>query len=324
MLAVLGFSFNAIAPLLCTVALGYLMGRRKDLKEAEIEVLNKLCFRYLLSLHIFNSTRSIDYEGEFNLKLLLFAAVSIVLIVLFAWIIFTLTIRSPGRRCIFIVSAFRSNNVIYALPLAENLFGESGARVAAMLVPVTIILFNFFTVIAMVYHSRFTGAGSEDPLPLRGALKRTAVDIAKNPLILGSVLGILLSVCRLDLPAFLAQGLRSLALTATPVSLLLLGAQIDLKQLSRNLGPALGVCIVRLVLVPGLLLPLMLLLGFRGQELGVLVVAFGAPCAVANLVMARNYQLDPPFAAQTVYLTTVLSMFTMFGIISILRGLSLL
>jgi predicted permease len=321
-LDVLRFSFNAIAPLLCAVALGWFIALRQDIKEADIEVLNKLCFRYLLSLHIFNSTLSIDYYAEFNPKLLVFTTVSIFLTALLAWLIYTKTIKAPSRRCIFIVTAFRSNNLIYALPLAANLFGESGVKAAAMLVPVTIILFNFFTVIAMVYHAQLLRS-TEEPSPLAGALKRTALDIGKNPLIISSVLGIILSVCRINLPVFLKNGVRSIAVTGTPISLLLLGAQIDLKKLAHNIGPVLIACMVRLVIIPGILLPIIIGMGFRGPELGALVVAFGAPCAVGNLVMARNYQLDPEFAAQTVYLSTVLSMFTMFGIISALRAMSL-
>ncbi|MDR2633078.1 MAG: AEC family transporter [Treponema sp.] len=319
---VLGFSFNAIAPVLFAVALGWLIAWRKDINERDIGVLNKLCFRYLLSLHIFNSTLSIDYYAEFNLKLLLFTAGSIFLTASLAWIIFTATIKEPARRCIFIVSAFRSNNIIYALPLAVNLFGESGTKAAAMLVPVTIILFNLFTVIAMVYHSHLL-LSPEEASPLDGALKRTVLDIGKNPLIIGSVLGIVLSVCHIDLPLFLSNGIRSVALTGTPISLVLLGAQIDLRTLAHHIVPVFKACMLRLVIVPGIMLPLIIGLGFRGPELGALMVVFGAPCAVTNLVMARNYQMDPAFAAQTVYLSTVLSMLTMFGIISVLRVLGL-
>jgi predicted permease len=53
------------------------------------------------------------------------------------------------------------------------------------------------------------------------------------------------------------------------------------------------------------------------------MVVFAAPCAVNNLIMARNYRIDPPFAAQTVYLSTVLSLPTMFIAISLLRALGL-
>jgi predicted permease len=52
------------------------------------------------------------------------------------------------------------------------------------------------------------------------------------------------------------------------------------------------------------------------------MVAFAAPCAVTNMVMARNYNIAPAFAAHTVYLSTALSMFTMFLTISLLRALA--
>jgi predicted permease len=313
---VFAFSFNAIAPLLFAAMLGWFMRLRGHIKESDVNFLNRLCFKYLLSFHIFNSTLSIDFFAEFNLKLLIFGSVSIFLTMVLAWIFFALTIKDRERRCIFIVSSFRSNNIIYALPLATNLFGESGTKVAAMLVPITIIFFNFFTVVVMVYHSQ-TENGS-----MKAALKKTAVDIVRNPLIIGSILGIVLSLLRINLPAFLRSGINTIAITGTPISLVLLGAQIDFKALGDNIKAALGACVLRLIIVPGILVPVMILAGFRGPELGALMVAFAAPCAVTNLVMARNYNIAPAFAAQTVYLSTVLSMFTMFFTISLLRALA--
>jgi predicted permease len=110
---------------------------------------------------------------------------------------------------------------------------------------------------------------------------------------------------------------------ATPLALLLLGAQIDFRQLAGSLGPAFGACLLRLVIVPAALVPFFVLTGFRGPELGAIMVVFSAPCAVNNLIMARNYRISPAFAAQTVYLSTTLSLLTMFCYISLLRGLGL-
>jgi predicted permease len=53
------------------------------------------------------------------------------------------------------------------------------------------------------------------------------------------------------------------------------------------------------------------------------MVVFAAPCAVTNHVMSRIYNLDPQFTGQTVTMSTVLSMATMFVFISLLRGLQL-
>jgi predicted permease len=317
-LSVLLFGFNAIAPLLFAMLTGWLIARKGHINEENISFLNLLCFRYLLALHIFNSVLSIDFFGEFSPALILVGVSGILGAMLLAWLVFSLTVRDRARRCIFIVSSFRSNNLVFALPLAANLFGRDNIQAAAMLSPVTIILFNLFSVIAMVSHARRPESG------MKAALKRAVTDIAHNPLIIGSVLGILFSLLRIRLPGFLRSGVSSVASAASPVSLILLGAQIDIQKLAGNIKPVLGACLLRLVIVPGLLVPLAILAGFRGPELGALLVAFAAPCAVSTLIMARNYGIDPVFAGQTVYLSTVLSLFTIFGAVSTLRALELL
>jgi predicted permease len=57
--------------------------------------------------------------------------------------------------------------------------------------------------------------------------------------------------------------------------------------------------------------------------LGALMIAFASPCAVTNFVMARNYNIASSFAAQTVYLSTLLSMGSLFVIITMSRALGL-
>jgi predicted permease len=179
----------------------------------------------------------------------------------------------------------------------------------------------------MVYHAPEEPAASGAPdvsgSGLRGALKRTVLDIFRNPLIAGSVLGIVFSLWGMTLPRFIQSGVNAVAAAGPPLALILLGAQVDFKRLAGNIRPVLGACFLRLVLVPAALVPLMVWAGFRGPELGALMVAFAAPCAVNNLIMARNYRINPQFAAQTVYLSTVLSLPTMFIAVSLLRGLGL-
>jgi predicted permease len=340
MLVILSYSFNAVAPMFVAVALGAFIAKRGLAGEREIAFLNTLCFRYLLALHIFNSVLQVDLYAEFNPRLVLTFIVIITALYGISWLVFSLAIKDYGRRCVYIVTAYRSNNLIYALPLAANLFGPEGVKPAAMLVPFTIIFFNFFTVIVMVYYRQKIEAGTAriiaartiaarriaaqiSTTDMRAALKKCAFEVITNPLIIGSILGILFSLLRLPLPEFIKSGINSIALSATPVSLVLLGALINLKALAGNIRAVIGAAVLRLLVVPGLLLPLVVALGFRGPELGALAVAFAAPPAVANLIMAQNYRVAPEFAAQTVYLSTILSIATIFAMVATLRGLGL-
>jgi predicted permease len=329
---ILTFSFNAVAPMLISILLGAFIAWRGVIKEKEVAFLNTFCFQYLLPVHIFNSVLSVDFSREFRLKPVLVFIICVTAILIIAWIVFSVSIKDIDKRSIFIACAYRSNNLIYALPLSANLFGEDGVKAAAALVPITIIFFNFYTVIVMVYHAekktmlKNSGAKDTASIPnasMTSALKRCCFEILKNPLIIGSVLGIALSLSRISLPAFFKNGVHTIGSSATPVAFILLGAQINFKALRGNFKTVLGACLLRLVLVPLILVPLFVFLGFRGPELGALATAFSAPVAVANMIMARNYGLAPVFAAQTVYLSTVISLFTIFCLISVLRALGL-
>jgi predicted permease len=130
-----------------------------------------------------------------------------------------------------------------------------------------------------------------------------------------------MSLLKVPIPHPVKSSINAIAATATPITMIMLGAQIDLKQLGHDFKAALGACLLRLVLVPAILVFIMILAGFRGPELGALMVVFAAPSAITNLVMARSYNIAPEFTAETVYLSTILSMITMFIAISLLRGL---
>ncbi|MDR3049310.1 MAG: AEC family transporter [Elusimicrobiota bacterium] len=311
------FSFNAIAPILFIMALGWFIAWRGHIGEEDKLFLNKLCFKYLLPFQLFCSTVSIDFYAEFNSKMVIFCISAILALAFIGFCLFTLTMKDRHKRCIFIVCAFRSNNIIYALPLAINMFGDAGLKAAAMLVPITIIMFNLLSVIAFVYYSQ--NADTD----IGTALKHTLIDICKNPLITSSVLGIVMSLLGVSIPQFLEKGVFTVGALGPPMALLLLGSQIDLKKLTGNIKPVLGLCLMRLVIVPAVIAPFMVYFGFRGAHLGALFVAFAAPCAVTNMIMARMYNVAPEFSAQSVYLTTVLSLATMFCGISLFRWLGL-
>ncbi|MDR2468321.1 MAG: AEC family transporter [Spirochaetaceae bacterium] len=317
---ILEFSFNAVAPLFIVIFLGWFIARRGLLQEKEITFLNALCFRYLLPIYIFSSVMTVDYSREFNFRMFAVFFSGVSLIALASLCVASLVIRDPARRCIFIVNSYRSNNLIYALPLAANLFGDAGLKPAAMLVPFTIIIFNVYSVLIMVlYKNKINSADNHKKLSRE--LSGTLFEVIKNPLIIGSAAGILIALTGLDIPFFLRKGINSIGAAASPLSLLLLGSQIDFSKLRQDIGAAAVSCIIRLVLCPLITTPALILLGFRGPELSTLAIAFAAPCAIATFIMSRNYQIAARFAAQTVYLSTVLSIFTIFCLISILRAL---
>ena len=319
MAEILLYSFNAVAPLFFVIALGWAAARRGLIQEREITFLNTLSFRYLFPLYIISSVMHIDFYAVFNPKMFLAFLGGISFILALACVVFSLVIKDRAYRCIYIVNSYRSNNLIYALPLASHLFGDAGRSSAAMLVPFTIILFNFFSVSVMVHYAEKAGAARR--VSPAGGLGETARELLRNPLLAGSLIGIVIALLKVQPPLFIERGVQLAGSAASPVSFLLLGAQIDFSRLREDVRDSLLSSAVRLVLCPLLLTPPLIWFGFRGAELSALSIAFAAPCAISTCIMSRNYNIAPRFAAKSVYLSTVLSIFTIFCFISIMRAL---
>ena len=136
--------------------------------------------------------------------------------------------------------------------------------------------------------------------------------IAKNPLIIGSALGLLSVAFNISLPETIDKTVSDIAAVATPLALIVLGASVtfdSIKSCSRNLI----ICIIaRLVVVPALCLGTAALIGIRGVDFVSLIGLFASPCAVSSFTMAQQMDSDFKLAGAAVVFTSVLACFTMF------------
>ena len=71
-------------------------------------------------------------------------------------------------------------------------------------------------------------------------------------------------------------------------------------------------------------LPIAILIGFREEQLAVLIIMFGAPTTVTSFVMARSYGHEGTVSSNTVVITTLVSAFTLTMWIFIVRGLGMI
>jgi len=103
----------------------------------------------------------------------------------------------------------------------------------------------------------------------------------------------------------------------SPLSLIVLGASLRWQGVKDNRVLLTWTVLLKQAIIPVAMLTLAVLLGFRHEELGVLLILFGAPCAVSSYPMAEAMGGDGPLAASQVVLTTIFSMGTLFVLIYI-------
>ena len=310
---ILAFSFNATMPIILCMALG-LLTRRVGLIDKDMSLrLGNFCFSVLFPALLFYNLYSIDFTAEFSLSLVLFTGITIVCLITALCIIFFSTIKDKARAATYVHLTYRSNFSMYGVALAQGMFGDIGLRMVAMLIPITLILFNFVAVMLFSYCSLKEGS------PTGQLVREFLLNLAKNQLIIASVVGLLVSVSPITLPLFLYTTAGNIAGITVPFCLIVIGAQIDLSGLRQDVKTVVALSCARLIIVPMVIMPIAIYAGFRGPALAAVLVIFSTPCANSGVIMAQRYNVYPELSTQALAVTTVFGGLTNFVWISILR-----
>ena len=319
MLANFLYSVNVILPIFILVSLGVILKKLHVIPENFSDAVDKLIFKLALPSMLFLEVAGAELSEALNPKLALFAAVAISLLFLTVLVIVVLLVRDNGKRGAMIQGICRSNFAILGMPLIDNMFGAAGVQEAALIMPITILLYNTFSVIVL---SIF--APKEKQLPLSKTVKKILKNIVTNPLIIGVVLGLPFMFWGLELPLVADKSLRYLSNLVTPAALISLGSTVRLKSFEGRVRLAVLSACGRTVFAPAVMVTIAALLGFRGSSLGTILILFGAPTAVSSYIMAKNMGSDHELAGQILLLTTMMCLFTIFVFIFILKSLALI
>lgn len=309
------FSFNAITPLILLVVLGYLVKRLGLLDQVTIDKTTNFLFKVAFPVSLFNTITNIEISEYFNPKLFIFAIGTILLIVALLMLILPRFVKGNQQRGAMIQGIYRGNYLLLGYPLAKNLFGDTGVGPTAMLLPLVIFTYNVLAVFVLEYYS-----GEEN----KADYLRVITGVAKNPLIIGALTGVAFSLLPWELPLFLSRTVDDIGKIANPFALILLGGQFSWHRLSGKVHLLAWVTALRELFIPAITTVAAVLLGFRGPELGALFILFASPTAVTSFIMAKTMNSDGDLASQIVLSTTLVSGFSLFAGVLILRALALI
>lgn len=304
---------NGIVPIFLLVGLGILLRKWKVADEVFGEKATTVVFRLVLPVMIFHDIATSDIGTSFDGRLLLFAVLSVVIMFVAAWGLSHVVTRDNRRRAAFSQGSFRANYAILGLPLTRALFGETAAANGTVILAVSMVLLNIFSVICL-----------ESFLNREGGLKSTLHGIAKNPIIIAAVLGTLFYICKLQLPTAADKTIAYISDMCIPLSLITIGVSMRYANLKETLPLALLASAIKTVVTPLLFLVPALLLGLQGEGLGTLFVFWASPAAVAGYAMTRNMGGDYDMYGNIIVFSTALSfLFVFFGVF-ILKNLGIL
>lgn len=306
-------ALNVVLPIFFIMTLGFFLKKIKMLDENSLNIMNRLVFRVfmttLLFLNVYNigdfSKLSID-----NLKLLAYAFIIIFVIVFLAWLIYMPKVKEKKKLSVLIQGVYRGNFVLFGLAIVDSIYGKEGLATVSLLTIVVIPTFNVLAVIILEYYS-----GRE--ISKLKLLKQ----VFKNPLIIATLLGISFIVLKVNIPKPVYKTLSDISKIATPLAFIVLGAELQIGNMLKNIKYLISVNILRLIVNPLITIGVGKLIGFQGIKLVALLSMSACPTAVASYTMAKEMKADGDLAGEIVATTSILSIFTIFCWVLTLKNL---
>ena len=118
----------------------------------------------------------------------------------------------------------------------------------------------------------------------------------------------------------LDETLQDITSLATPFAFLILGGDLKLNNMLRDVKATLFSVIGKIMVIPAIMLPVSALLGFNQLEMAIVLAIFATPNAVSSYAMARNYKADYELAGEIVTLSTLLSILTIFIYVTVCKS----
>ncbi len=310
------FSINSTLPIFLVILLGYILKVKNFLTEEFADMANKFCFNIALPVMLFMDISRINVKEDMNIRFFLYCFIVTIVMFALVWIIAKIFVKDKSMVGAFAQAGARGSAAILGVAFVENICGDIG--MTALMIVASVPFFNMLSVVILVCEAPEKSSESISKI------KNAMINIAKNPIIIGILLGLLWSLCGFRLPTIIDRSFEYVGRTATPIALIAIGAGFNVNEAITRLKPAIGASIIKLIGLPLIFLPIAINMGFRDSEMVAILVMLAAPTTVSSYVMAKSMNNDHVLASNVIVLTTLISSVTLTAWVFILRTLGVI
>jgi predicted permease len=286
-------------PIFAWVGLGLLLRLAGVLTHQLSDRLSMLAFNYGLPVMLFAGAAQVDYSTLSAARYLLAGVLATLLVFALSWLYSRWRNHPRELQGIFVQSAYRSNLAIVGLALIHSAYGDVGPSLAALPVALMTILYNILAVWVL-----------NVTLGSQTSMLAVVAGIIRNPFIIGITAGVCLALSPLPVPGMVVPLGAALSTFFLPLVLVCIGGSMNLSRMSRAGALSWEASLWRLCIAPLAGVLLALLMGVRGEQLGVLFLLMATPVAASAHVMVMAARGDGVLAANIIVLTTMLSLLT--------------
>ena len=295
-------SISGILVILGMILVGFIIGEKGWFDDKSRGLLAKLVTQVALPCYmLYTITQRFTAADLLKmLPALRFPALSMVILLGVATAVAKIFAVRQDRRGLFISMFFNSNTIFVGLPINQALFGDAS-------IPYVLIYYmcntTFFWTLG-TYLIQRDGEG-EAQFDLKTSLKKVF-----SPPLMGFILGLVMVMLQIKLPAFLASDLQYLGNLTTPLSMIFIGlsvSHVGVKQLVLGKEQLL-ILLGRFLVAPLLMATIVYWVPLPSLMKQVFIIQSAMPVMTNAPVVARLYGADSDYAAVMVTETTLATM----------------
>jgi malonate transporter len=291
----------------CIILVGWFVGRQKILGDNARPVLSGLTFFVASPALLFETLSKARLQEVFAEPLLVTAVAAITTASIFFLLTRFWLKRALPEALMSAMSASLANSANLGIPIAVYVLGD-----ASYVAPLLIFQLAFFTPMFLMVLDSSTSAHRTTPL-------RFVLMILRNPMIVGSALGLLVAGTGFQVPPLVMEPIHLIGGAAIPAMLIAFGMSLNgtrpLQAAARRRVDTLLASGFKLAVQPALAYVFArFALGMDGHALFAVVVTSALPTAQNVFVAASRYQTGLTVAKDTVLITTVVAVPAMIGV----------
>ena len=295
-------SISGILVILGMILVGFVIGEKGWFDDKSRGLIAKLVTQIALPCYmLYTITQRFTAAALLKmLPALRFPALSMVVLLGIATAVARIFTVRQDRRGLFISMFFNSNTIFVGLPINQALFGDVS-------IPYVLIYYmcntTFFWTLG-TYLIQRDGEG-EAQFDLKMSVKKVF-----SPPLMGFILGLVMVMLQIKLPAFLASDLQYLGNLTTPLSMIFIGlsvSHVGVKQLVLGKDQLL-ILLGRFVVAPLIMATIVYWAPLPSLMKQVFIIQSAMPVMTNAPVVARLYGADSDYAAVMVTETTLATM----------------
>ena len=303
----LSLAISTLIPVFFVLGLGYLAGSKGIVDNKQVRSLNLLVMRFALPCALFVATAqtpAAGLRGELRLVVVLALSMWIVYALYYAFLRRLVQVP-PAESSVQALTVALPNYAAVGLPLIVGVLGPKSAVDVAIAIATGAVLMSPVTLAILAREDRRNPGESS-----AARLRHVGLHVLTNPVVLGPIAGVCLSLCGVSLPTALVDSLNLIGKATPGAALFLTGLVLSAQQMKIDL-PVLTGLVLKSLLQPAVALAIVILIGMHGAPARAAVLLTAIPSGFFGIMFGLAQDVRSPRAGSTLTVSSVAAVVTL-------------